>query len=1587
MESTSQFRVTNELGPFVPSNSKYSNLINRNHPGNTPSQGGASLTGNGTTQANNQFYYPYPRTLADPKTVSKNDRTLMNALSWPATDTYLVERAIRSSNQRDKRHSVLASDMVVFYHLYAVLHAQGEPIVACTSSDVKTYDGDIYSVKVLADSYRRNAYTIRFNTLPQDLYPYTLVAACTTGHLPRGCRSFIILDTDQDIEFDDTILKPNQVIREDIKRHPYNVISLTGSRIFISRDVWTKLRAAGRHDLTAPHKHLGIHSPDDILVAMYIAQWRVPAVVKEHLWTTENLNGRLRRFTYNPNNVLFTLKGWTWSSMCLRCKYGKIFSVHDSYVSFTTHITQLTGIHYQPLAIDMTVLPILSPEDKCTARFDWLAGRQISNDPYYCGPFIFGKKGRVTFPHVLVAVTQQGTCVLVTPGFTPATIFPVIILNHDNTSHAVIAARTTDYLDPVKQQYFLTQIDLANKAILSVYSYKDTTLDQPLRIETGAFPLQESRSCCCKCRCSCKVKVEYEVVQYSLAGIVIPYSIASAYKVHDKSLETAKWRVAQIEATDQEKETAKLFFTAEQRSFMSRVALSPWNPFSCCQACSVDLNIGSNLTGDFNLEEQPQTSNTPNETQEEQQQEEETGSNGGGDSKNDDTPIPVNAQTVNTQQLSPVLPSNDPSHLRQKYSLGSALLTQSCKWFMKLACYQAPEHTYAALAQFVFNKAPELPARISGPLGKLLSAYSDKVIDLEFIRKTSGFTDAALQQAQQAVARFGSQKRPAGQRKIAESKPRGNNQHLKPSQEASLSKNASPYHAQPTVRSKNQLNKPAQSSISHQNGTQSPTTQSQISRKPSTESAPVPRPVTTQQSTTYSKAPTLKAEALQLPTLVPSITVSGEGSEKLLSVYWQGAQELVKALTTHMISTSHITSSGQMVESSPGNGSPHCLQSSSSAESKTPMQPTSTMMCQASSEQDQKSSQPSQPDCSIQPTGKPVPATTMSTVEMTTLPSSTSQSDQGSSTPSEPLDSMCALKGEEAQESIPSSQGTGLPHPCSLWDTVIQTPSRPSMDSPPSSETQVTQPLSGVETPGSLPTHNRVMATLSSDRSHPPLADATQHFNETSRSTIVNTGTAGEQTYRLSLTFEDYEREHHQIPQPDSGLQGNSQSTHKTKKNSNKRSSRSPKDESSQLGDSVRGMKSRLNAMNCSMPIIQTASSHMSTNPFLNSKTARKQAKTMAKKNAKNKANSMRLNDQIAGHRSVRRGLAAIPNTSSAYLRTVLDPAHLMDYNCVGLPDDNKFPTRVIRNMQTHGFPSSFRPIGTNSLTSDSISSVDIWLTDAPGAPLLYVAHGTQHYVARQAETALTNIVSELKADSRIIARGLTVSQIGPKAQRGGYFQCMQPTTYVTYNSTSNVNYYTLDQDNAESNPSAVLEGDSGVYCMLTPTQPQWNKAFHHLDDSEDVYVTIGHTSTRVWIGEPGFYSPPDNTPWHWNVIRYIPTTPFKIGRASTSQADFATDVDTQLWNMRLTVFTSLEYITSKNQSTDATMSDPAAIAMLYALLEHHICFYPASYNEWRKVLGAVKETYKRYKPLIDVASGYIPYGATVKQVLDKLMA
>jgi len=339
-----------------------------------------------------------------------------------------------------------------------------------------------------------------------------------------------------------------------------------------------------------------------------------------------------------------------------------------------------------------------------------------------------------------------------------------------------------------------------------------------------------------------------------------------------------------------------------------------------------------------------------------------------------------------------------------------------------------------------------------------------------------------------------------------------------------------------------------------------------------------------------------------------------------------------------------------------------------------------------------------------------------------------------------------------------------------------------------------------------------------------------------------------------------------------------------------------------------------------------------------------------------------------------------------------MDPAHLHDYACQGIPDGNSVPTRVFNLQNTYLVPASPQTAWyisngayTNLPSGTNIDWSEVFIIqDENIRPVMIVHHGvatisgaTRQVVGYSTEgnddvnSIITTIATSKENKLRLVAKSMTVDNVGEQMYRGGYFTCSSQATTSKYNDINNTAGWAVYLSQAGSNVIAQFQGDAGVYATLQPNNKANYNLWRSYDDSES--TMIDYLGGNVNVPTVGSVSSADLPGWKANIIHYVPPATWSTTTAPR-------------WQLRISVSMVIEYQVSNATGVDGVAYDPAAIQLAFGLFEHHIPFYPASYNDFKKVVEAIRRTYNKYHPLIDVAAGYIPYGTTVKGALDQLL-
>lgn len=435
-------------------------------------------------------------------------------------------------------------------------------------------------------------------------------------------------------------------------------------------------------------------------------------------------------------------------------------------------------------------------------------------------------------------------------------------------------------------------------------------------------------------------------------------------------------------------------------------------------------------------------------------------------------------------------------------------------------------------------------------------------------------------------------------------------------------------------------------------------------------------------------------------------------------------------------------------------------------------------------------------------------------------------------------------------------------------------------------------------------------------------------------------------------------------------------------------------------------------AMNSFLPIQTTQSASCSVGSVPNVM-AKKGKGKLSRARAKNVANKGAAS--IAKLRSVKAAVPGIVNSlrmpvqSRDWLKSVLDPAHATLYAPSGIPDDNT-KTSVVRTVHKTYSPSLIPNAGDNiymnvngvnktiknnaanvswsinrvffglveSMAIDYIRVVEYNVTVSSGsdpAPGNYIGYGIA--VVRNDETA-TFVNSETGDGSgRLINRGFTIEPIGMKMYRGGYFSAYSPNQSTYYVDNENQSYLCLPMATIDENPAETF-GDQGVYATMIPFNISNMCKFRKTDSSDSLMLMTANGSYyKLSCGSV------DNLMelqgWKQSWVAYYP--PASI--TSANQKEFTSGMIA----LRVTCFSCIEVLKSKaNGGQNIAIKDTASLESVVALGEFINGFYPASYNDLKKVIGNIRKFYNEHKDLIDVAAGFIPYGGTVNSVLNSLL-
>lgn len=348
-----------------------------------------------------------------------------------------------------------------------------------------------------------------------------------------------------------------------------------------------------------------------------------------------------------------------------------------------------------------------------------------------------------------------------------------------------------------------------------------------------------------------------------------------------------------------------------------------------------------------------------------------------------------------------------------------------------------------------------------------------------------------------------------------------------------------------------------------------------------------------------------------------------------------------------------------------------------------------------------------------------------------------------------------------------------------------------------------------------------------------------------------------------------------------------------------------------------------------------------------------------------------------------------IEGTTSAWVKTLFDPAHARDYGCVGLPDENRNPTNVI---------SCRRDLVVSANALGSISNT-VWRTNTPSdtAPTkmtnseittlkgtttrvsffllptndLYIyMEGSFTYKASSGgvETATPFLwycypviqAMDIPAlGGRALSASITVDNVTSWSDIGGYFVGgNMPMKYVYDDDGIPDVYVTL----AESQ-YATYTGQSakGAYALCRPRTIDGISRFAEKQIVALAYSSAGSdvvnelsTSGGTDTQQYGFVLP--YPAWDWAFVTYYPCS-------------------TQNWTIRATIYNNTEVLRDYNAGgQDGATYDRTALNFAMGLCDNAQFCFPAEYNDAKRLLPFLRKMAKHFMPQILQAMG-LPQG------------
>lgn len=344
--------------------------------------------------------------------------------------------------------------------------------------------------------------------------------------------------------------------------------------------------------------------------------------------------------------------------------------------------------------------------------------------------------------------------------------------------------------------------------------------------------------------------------------------------------------------------------------------------------------------------------------------------------------------------------------------------------------------------------------------------------------------------------------------------------------------------------------------------------------------------------------------------------------------------------------------------------------------------------------------------------------------------------------------------------------------------------------------------------------------------------------------------------------------------------------------------------------------------------------------------------------------------------------------SSSSFARTILDPAHVKDYDPVGIPDTHSGRTLCNKAVYTASLAdvisgSSWYRINNDNAYSSAyptdyesttISQIYVIQDDNPFMPFYALTEASFDEKRTWGVYFFPNSQLEAVNDKsyRLMGRGMTIEQVGPYAERGGYCACYRLMNMTESDSTSDKVMRVTKISDIEANLIENMDGIRGVYSVLRPAIQQNLVQWKHYDQTVQ-YKLVDYSGVNIVnFTRPGVLY--NDTAFSTNVVKIVPSSSLPLTDSK--------------FNFRITASEAVEY-ESNTQIGNHVDAQPGVIAMVLAMAPHVPSFYPASYNDLRQMLGKIKQAYTKNKALVEAALDAITpeRRSNIVKFLDQLAA